>query len=353
MLKDAALALSLANLCFIQTWLSLLDYTKNFPSYYQYVAALLSVGLLALLFWVAVRLARRSRSATAWQAARLAFPLALLIPLEGILLLLLSGHRRVIELTLVIVAVALILLSDSQRWSRVIVRGAATITLMLFPFVLITFTQSAWAISSFSEGHTAFPPGDSNSSGNRVVWMIFDEMDYQIAFSTRPATLDLPEFDRLRRESIFATNAYPPADETSLSMPALITGKKISRIAQVNPSQILITYTGSDKAVNWNGEPSIFSRANEAGFSTALAGWYLPYCGVLGSSLNDCGVRNTSGGSLRRSMIKQVLVLIDTMPFGSILARRFGMLQYITQHTTLSMYRDIVANAQNMAVNPD
>ena len=48
----------------------------------------------------------------------------------------------------------------------------------------------------------------------RVVWIVFDELDYRLSFPDRPSNLAMPHFDQLRAESIFAANAIPPANNT-------------------------------------------------------------------------------------------------------------------------------------------
>ena len=58
----------------------------------------------------------------------------------------------------------------------------------------------------------------------RVLWIIFDEMDYRVTFEKTAAGFQFPNFDRLRQESVSATSATAPADLTIMSMPSLILG---------------------------------------------------------------------------------------------------------------------------------
>jgi arylsulfatase A-like enzyme len=118
--------------------------------------------------------------------------------------------------------------------------------------------------------------------------MVFDEFDFRVAFSQRPKSVKLPQIDRLAGESLFANNAYPPAGETLLSMPALITGKLVSEAHRVGPDKLMIKYGDDMPAVSWETQSNIFSRAREAGFNTALFGWYHPYCRILGNNLTNC-----------------------------------------------------------------
>ena len=62
------------------------------------------------------------------------------------------------------------------------------------------------------------------SRPRRVVWIIFDELDYRRIFSNREPGLNLTHFDWLARRSVHATNANSPAGATLYSIPALLAG---------------------------------------------------------------------------------------------------------------------------------
>ncbi len=99
-------------------------------------------------------------------------------------------------------------------------------------------------------GTVAFPPAGPVPAGRpRVVWIIFDETDYRIAFEQRPGGVQLPAFDRLQAESLFATDAYSPADATLLSMPSLIIGRRVVSADAKNTSDLKLTFadTGADR----------------------------------------------------------------------------------------------------------
>ncbi len=47
-------------------------------------------------------------------------------------------------------------------------------------------------------GRWTSPVPTAHAVSRRVVWVVFDELDYQLAFGERPPDLYLPELDRLR-----------------------------------------------------------------------------------------------------------------------------------------------------------
>ena len=153
----------------------------------------------------------------------------------------------------------------------------------------------------------------------RVVWIIFDETDYRLAFEQRPAGLKMPEFDWLRTESIFATNAYPPGDCTLYSMPALISGQRISSVQIKSCSDLLLTQADSGAVSSWSKLPSVFSSARELGVNTALVGWSSCYDRVLGDSLNYCAwhpfqmFESARAPQFDKAMLNQIGCLTGTL----------------------------------------
>src|SRR5437879_1637027 len=117
-------------------------------------------------------------------------------------------------------------------------------------------------------------------TGPRVVWLAFDEMDQRLTFAQRPPNLQLPELDHLRRESLYGSNVHSPGRETLLCLPSLITGKVATRYKPVRSNELMLTFKDEQQPVRWSTQPNLFTAAGEAGLSTALVGWYLPYCRV-------------------------------------------------------------------------
>ena len=306
--RDLFIALSLANLFFMSGWQVLLNpqhYTyyhwKYHPGFIEYSALIINVLLLAALFWGAMILVRRSGKQWILQVARWVFLLSLMVPINNLRLQIFDplapsssnrlGSALFVGMFLLLVLSAVVL----KRQREKIIRGATIVVLILSPFVLIALFQGAWltikyrANAELSRSELLAPPLNSNKEGaRRVVLLVFDELDQRKAFVERLAGLELPEFDRLREQAIFATAAYPPGSDTLWSLPALTVGKQVSGALALRPNALNLTLKGSNEEVGWGTLPNIFSAARADGFDTALVGWYHPYCRVLGSSLTSC-----------------------------------------------------------------
>jgi hypothetical protein len=367
-LKDLAKALSLANLCFIGTWTELLTLSPRLEvrygvySYNKYVAIVINVLLLTAVFWGAIVSIRRSGKPSLLRLGRF-----------GLLVLLLFGLNKVIqrplpgfslegifdlldraELAIFATAALALCFGAIRNWRYTstlagslvpfalfgkasllavgvmsaavfwvvrkpgaIVKAAPVAVMALFPFSLMTLSQTSLLLTKFGEKRPAPPVSRAAAPSRRVVWLLFDEMDFRLSFSERPAALSLPEFDRLRGQAIFATNAYPPANYTLMSMPALITGRMLSAAEPVSPSKVLITYADSGETVDWGTQPNLFSRAGDAGFKSAIVGWYHPYCRIIGDSLTRCSCSDFGRITLAEAMGEQLRKLGGLLPFAA------------------------------------
>ncbi|MGI8734308.1 MAG: sulfatase-like hydrolase/transferase [Pyrinomonadaceae bacterium] len=333
MLRDSLVALSLSNLLFVDIWKLFLIPHSTFYPYYQWklnpapllLATILDVLLLSVILLVAITFARRAQREFILPIARSIFVVVFVLvavnllvitaanpPLGPLLKTLIRRPRLLFDwqgisniyswlavLGLLSGMGGITLMIHSLIYRRQqLIRLSVTILLITAPFVLVTFTQAAtqWIRYRAGEqfGKKAAPalPQQGNSQ-RRILWLIFDELDLRLSFVDRPPTLNLPEFDRLREESIFASNAYPPGGDTELSLPALIDGSFVSRINRSAPNELLV-FGDNDQSTSWSSRPNVFSRARGMGLNSGLAGWYHPYCRVIGSSLTQCSWEATS-----------------------------------------------------------
>jgi hypothetical protein len=132
------------------------------------------------------------------------------------------------------------------------------------------------------------PPPPLNATApslRRVVWVLFDDLDPRVVFEVRPAGLALPELDRLRAHALYADAAQPPAQTIDVSMPALVTGRRVASVATVSADDLELRFA-DDKPGRWSAQPTVFSRARALGYNTAVIGWHLPYARVFAGAAN-------------------------------------------------------------------
>ncbi len=315
--RDLAIGVSLANLLFIGVWDELLTVGPN--SYLRdvsaasVVAVMLDVLLLGTAFAGAVILARRfpppPQSPYPLHAAKAAFLVAALLPVMRIydefhFTKLAQFVSRAVETPDHTIRLSelnpLVPLVVFAIWPAQSVRIVRALVLFLFPLTLVTFGRGAWRLATGditaanADRALAVPlsalPSTILHPPPRIVVFLFDELDFRLAYSERPAGVELPELDRLRAEAFFASQAFRPGRRTELSLPALLTGRPVTGDARRGPATLLLTFAGSapPDTVSWADQPNLFDRARALGYNSGVVGWYHPYCRVLAQDLTRC-----------------------------------------------------------------
>jgi hypothetical protein len=281
MKRDFAICLSFANLLFARVWSKVLGaHAAYYRPHADRDAAFLMVSVLltAVFSFLLIRSIRRSSSIAGSEAIRILFVIfvvAVILPNVGLLV--------------VIVAVVLLISVGYDRFS--LFRSIEIALLICLPFVLVTFGQATWSIT-----HPRILHADKSAKtqtagaaiGSPVLWIIFDELDEGVVFESRPAGLLLPEFDRFKANAWSGSNAYPPANFTELSIPALISGKLVDDTKPLNQRELLLHFVGEKGYKRRSQQESVFQDARKLGLETGVVGWYHPYCDVIGDSLDRC-----------------------------------------------------------------
>jgi hypothetical protein len=299
--RDLAAALSLANLCFFRFWHEMLFATPLLApvwSWRDLLAAAVNVSAFAAVFWMILRLGRRSRRFPGWHRG-----LYLIAPLVLLRIAELRYFRYLTHQWEVVITGSVLILATAVtavgtvyallRWRRTVLAAAEVFTLCLFAFVPVTFLQTAWIVYRDIEvrkgGLAASAPLLPVRPGQpRVVWIIYDEMDWRYVFPRRPASLEMPEMDRLRAQSIYAANTFQTGLETSEAMMTYLAGRQVFTVEPTGKATLRLLFLDEPRQADWPGPPNLFTKARAAGFNTAVVGWFLPYCRLFGEELNRC-----------------------------------------------------------------
>lgn len=320
-------ACSLAALCLGSVWWCFLPnapatmFTVQAPPSARQLGALLAdTALLTILFTAIAWAARRIRLRSS--VRDVAFLLFLIVPANAIRVVLppvtsqlgieywrhLGVHGFPLALKLVLGCGLMLSMAGICYFHRRLAAFAARTLVFLFPFVPFMALEAAWEVA-----HPQMPALQSgmNESGvneagrneagmdaglasiavpitgiqprpQRVVWIIFDEMDYRLAFEAA-GRAPLPEFERLARHALAATSAYPPGGRTLVSVPALLGGRLITGVNPAGVSDLLVQYEGERNPVRWSSEQTIFNLGREKGWKTSVTGWYFPYQRIFGA----------------------------------------------------------------------
>ena len=344
---DALACLALAALCFSQASSEMLFRTdREFYSRLPLtaptlVAFLLSVVALAAVGFAGVQVVRRFGHPFARRLFAVAAASAILAALNYSRL----TYEVVSGLTDLISPPGLLALAALALGASIVWPGRALWTmrraaLIVSPVAIITLTHALWMFLELAAGPVwrradPAPIKTPPPSLRRVVWLVFEELDPGLAFETRPPGIQLPELDRLRRESLYAGAAHPPAGATELSMPALITGRPVVSVTPLNPYDLELTFSDG-KTARWSVQPNVFSRARVFGYDGAVIGWHLPYPRVLGGALGladwrpSVAYEQTRGDTFGEALGNQWGSLVPPVHRRRIMAQRVAELGDLT-----------------------
>ncbi|MBI4890236.1 MAG: sulfatase-like hydrolase/transferase [Acidobacteria bacterium] len=308
--KDAAIALSLANLCalrilaegppYLSASTSLLV-KDAYPSAH-FAAILITTSILTTCFLLATRMMRERP-----------FPGSRVVG-EGILwlggLIALNSLRRVLVhrfpvltianltmdipsayRTVVVTFVLAALVVGGIRYARRIVPALRLLLTVLFPMacinIAVTLAMLAISVTTPKPALESSSAAGTHSHGSRVLVLLVDELDYRLAFDARREGLALPNLDSMKRGAFFAKNAVAVADRTLISVPSILAGKRYQAVrAESGGFELQDSTTG-----NWNTwglEKDLLDDVRESGLRTGIVGWYLPYCRTYAGKTERC-----------------------------------------------------------------
>jgi len=188
--------------------------------------------------------------------------------------------RRIGVLALFVVG--LIFLIKFVRDTRPLFRACIAFGWMLGVLTIIRIVPMLITENNFAKDRQQITHQSEplTQGAKRVVWVIFDELDYNRTFLQRDQRIALPNLDLLRHQSVFAENAVSPAWMTSISIPALTTGTYLTETVPTGPAKLLLKSPAGTN-IEWQNAPSIFSRLHETGREVDILGFYHPYCNIF------------------------------------------------------------------------
>ncbi|MES2393576.1 MAG: sulfatase-like hydrolase/transferase, partial [Acidobacteriota bacterium] len=195
----------------------------------------------------------------------------------------------------------------------------------------------------------------------RVIWIVFDELSFEQVYGRRFAGLKLPAFDALAGQASVFTEVQPEGWRTDRIFPALMTGRMVREIRSTGSGRLEVAYEGAREWKRFDARDTVFEDALRAGYSTAVVGWYNPYCRLLGEVLDGCAWKSNyeeengmvSEGTVRENMAQPMRFLLGSgAVYGA--ARRLGMESNHDVDTRLHIddYVELKRMAEDVLRNP-
>jgi hypothetical protein len=261
------------------------------------IPVIVYVIALSLLFTVLLFMAERPGALRViiWSAFLLALPSILLHMIANF-----SGAEVPEWLTYSVAGICLFtLIATAIFWKKFVPRFEkiqhVTAAIMgFFAFTgLIIFAQLIWScwqarnLNPAPALHRALLT--QTKPHPRIIWILFDELSYQQLYERRFPGLELPAFDKLAAQSTVFTNVIPAGMYTRYVIPSLFTGIP-STAANISARGLLVSLKNpsTGKWVPFRPHQTVFQDAIDNGYTTAIAGWYNPYCRIMPEVLDHC-----------------------------------------------------------------
>jgi hypothetical protein len=123
---------------------------------------------------------------------------------------------------------------------------------------------------------------------HRIIWVVLDELSYQQTYERRFPGLQLPAFDALASNATVFTHAQPFDIYTEVVLPGLLAGQPFDAMQPTHGVELSVHNHRTGKWQTFQQHDTIFQDALNAGDSTAIAGWYNPYCRLIPSVVDSC-----------------------------------------------------------------
>lgn len=164
---------------------------------------------------------------------------------------------------------------------------------------LVVVPLGAWRMLQMPLGATGPMPavaeGPRDLAPRRVLWLILDELDPQVAFGHAMAVgAVMPVLTRLRDTGVLMTQAASPAGSTDLSLPAMLLGDSVSGMDYSGPGRATLR-TADGRLVPFDTAHSVFGWLPQGPATGSLLGFYHPYCRAL--TLGACDSFGTHMGT--------------------------------------------------------
>jgi hypothetical protein len=166
--------------------------------------------------------------------------------------------------------------------------GFAALSSLLVLGQLLWFSWQARGLNEPRPLHQRQLLSSTRRPRTRIVWLLLDELSYQQVYETRFPGLELPAFDQLAAQSTVFTQTMPAANYTRIVVPSLMTGLHVDRTRASADGQLILRNAATNTWQSFDPHQTVLQDALDNGYSTAIAGWYNPYCRILASVSDRC-----------------------------------------------------------------
>ena len=215
------------------------------------------------------------------------------------------------------------------HWMR---RGLLAVSFAAIVVVESFVTASTYASPPIAVDRPVTATSAAASCPN-VVALLFDELSFTYLYDGDNVSADYPHLRQLSESATNYLDVRAPANETLVSLPGYLAGHHVDSV-RVEGMQLFEVENGEATPYKASSPAALFPTARALGYRTEMAGYYLPYCYLLGDLVDVCrslSFYNMSGvnqGLSPLDPIETTLIMWPRQfPFGLVKNVPFGHLQ--------------------------
>jgi hypothetical protein len=184
---------------------------------------------------------------------------------------------KIIWFLLPFIAVILVLVINKNSLDNLIkFLGALGLAFLLIATYRIAQSIKAFHIPSWENKIQYDLP---NNNARKVIWVVFDEFDPEIAFSESNLR-DMPNFKILLDSAVSHSKMYAPSNATVMSIPSMLMGVPTYGNAYHDIGMLEVK-TSKQTTMPFSYKNTIFHRLSTHEFNSSILGFYHPYCAVF------------------------------------------------------------------------
>jgi hypothetical protein len=156
--------------------------------------------------------------------------------------------------------------------------------------VLLTFARSTTGTTPLlaSDRGSERAATTQSTTCASVLALLFDELSFSYLYDeTGQVRAEFPEIRRFASQATTYAHAIAPGNETLVALPSFLSARQL-RDVRVEDTGLAYVEEGKLLPFTAVAEDGLFATARRLGFSTEVAGYYLPYCELLNGLVDAC-----------------------------------------------------------------
>tara|TARA_B110000027_G_scaffold133969_1_gene164189 strand:- start:623 stop:2227 length:1605 start_codon:yes stop_codon:yes gene_type:complete len=149
-------------------------------------------------------------------------------------------------------------------------------------FIYFVYEFSIRYLESYKNYNNYFDKKISENISNKkkILWVIFDEYDYNYAFENHLAE----NIKNISQTSVSSSNALPPGPNTIVTMPATLMNVVPKGVGSNDKFMFIVDRNNKEKEFKY--ENTIFKKLDEVSLKYQIFSSMIPYCSILNIKKN-------------------------------------------------------------------